>query len=124
MIKKIFYHDTDSTIIFDKASEAKLRFMVEQQAAPIQSPVRIVAARPQKNNNSSDFTQDVVRTAHIVVSRKYNTALVGISVDDVSVESRGVMHGNSRFLDRESLFAAAFDDKHNMSNTRYSHHGV
>ena len=73
--------------------------MVAQQSDPTQSPVRIVTAHPHTNNYSSDFTQDVVRTAHIVVSRKYNTALVGIAVDDVSVESRDVMHGNSSPLD-------------------------
>ena len=41
----------------------------------------------------------------------------------MSVESRDVMHGNSIFLNRESLFADAVDNKHNMKNTRYSHHG-
>ena len=41
----------------------------------------------------------------------------------MSVESRDVMHGNSIFLNRESLFADAVDNKHNMKNTRYSHRG-
>ena len=123
LIKKIVDQDTDSPILFYKASEDKLCFMVAQQAAPTQSPVRIVAARPQTNNNSYGFTQDVLSAAQIVVSRKYNTALIGIDVDGVSVESRNVMHGNSSFFDRESSFAADVDNKHNMNNTRYSHHG-
>ena len=123
MIKKIVDQDTDSSIMFDKVSEDKLCFMVAQQAVPTQSHVRIVAANPQTNNDSSDFTQDVVRAAQIVVSRNANTALLGIAVDGVSVESRDVMQGNSSFLDGESTFAAAVDNKHNMKNTRYSHHG-
>ena len=90
---------------------------------PYPITVRIVAARPKTNNGSSDFTQDVVIASQIVFSRKYNTALVGIAVDGVSVESWDVIHGNSSFLDRESPFAAAVDNKHNMKNTRYYHHG-
>ena len=74
--------------------------MVAQHAAPTQSLVSIFSACPQTNNDSSDFTQDVVSTAQIVVSRKYNTVLVVIAVDGVSVESRDVMHGNSSLLDR------------------------
>ena len=76
--------------------------MVAQHTTPTQSPVMVVASRPQTNNESSDFTQDVVSAAQIFFSRKYNTALVGIAVDYVSVESWYVMHGNSSFLDGES----------------------
>ena len=61
--------------------------------------------------------------AQIVVSIKYNTALVGIVVDGVSVESQDMMHRNSIFLDGEPSFAAAVDNKYNMKNTRYYHHG-
>ena len=60
--------------------------------------------------------------AHIVVSRKYNTALVGIAVDGVSVESWDVMHGISSLLDGESLIAADVDNIHNMKSTRCYHH--
>ena len=73
--------------------------MVAQQSDPTQSPVRIVTAHPHTNNYSSDFTQDVVSEEQIVVSRKYNTALVVIAVNGVSVESWDMMHGNSSFLD-------------------------
>ena len=62
--------------------------------------------------------------AHIVVSRKYKTALVGISVDGVSVESQDVMHGNSSFLDGESPFTDSVDNKNNTKNNSYSHRGV
>ena len=34
------------------------------------------------------------------------------------------MHGNSRILDGESSFTAAVDNKHNMKNIMYSHHGL
>ena len=74
--------------------------MVAQHAAPTQSLVSIFSACPQTNHDSSDFTQDVVSTAQIVVSRKYNTSLIGIYVDGVSVDSQDVIHGNSVFLDR------------------------
>ena len=97
--------------------------MVAQQAAPAQSPVGIVAARPQTNNDSSYFTQYVMSAAQIVVSIKYNTSLVGITIDGVSVDSWDVMPGNSSFLDVESSFAAAFGNKQNMNSTRYSRHG-
>ena len=53
LIKKIVDQDTDSPILFYKASEDKLCFMVAQQSAPTQSPIRIVSVRPQTNNNSS-----------------------------------------------------------------------
>ena len=84
---------------------------------PNQSPLSACAARPQTNNDSSDFTQDVVRAAQIVVSWNAITALIGIAVDGVSVECRDVMQGNSSFLDGESTFAADVDNKHNMKNT-------
>ena len=45
-INKIVHQDTDIPILFDNASEAKICFMVAQQAAPTQSPVGIVAACP------------------------------------------------------------------------------
>ena len=70
LINNIVEQDTGSPIMFDKVSEAKLCFMDAQQAIPTQSHVTIVAACPQTNNNSYDFTQDVVSAAQIVVSKK------------------------------------------------------
>ena len=42
----------------------------------------------------------------------------------MSVESWDVMHANSSFLDGESSFASAVDNKYNMNNTRYYHNEV
>ena len=81
-----------------KASEAKVTFLVFQQVPKGKSPVEIVACRSQSNNDLSVFTLDVIKREEIVIAKRVNTPLRVFSVNGISVDFIDVINGTCKFI--------------------------
>ncbi len=71
----------DSTIKIDKASEVKVAFIVFQKPPPGVSPIVIISARPQSNNECSSFTADIMNASDLVTKQVKSTSFVNFAVD-------------------------------------------
>jgi hypothetical protein len=109
----------DSTIKIDKASEVKVAFMVFQKPPPGVSPIVIISARPQSNNECSSFTTDIMNAADLVTKQHMSTSFINFAVDGVSLETKDVMTAICNFLSGRCNFTGAVDNKHNVKNDRY-----
>ena len=69
--------------VVDIASEVKVAFMVFQKPPPGVSPIVIISARPQSNNECSSFTADIMNAADFVTRQFPSTSMV----EDVVTES-------------------------------------
>ena len=123
-IQAILDQTKDAPVKLEKAHEVKVAFMVFQQVKDGMSPVEIIGARPQSNNESSAFTEDVLGAAKTAVidaveSGGGQVALLNFAVDGVSCEREDVMSSISKFLDRVEDHTGAVDNKHNVKNDRY-----
>ena len=115
----IFNQADNSTIKIDKASEVKVAFMVFQKTPPGVSPIVIISARPQSNNECSSFTADIMNAADLVTKQVKSTSFVNFAVDGVSLETKDVMTTICNFLSGCCNFTGAVDKKHNVKNDRY-----
>ena len=103
----------------DKASEVKVAFMVFQGVRKGQSTTEIISARPQSNNESSDFTRDIVSAATSLVTTTPNTSFLSFAVDGVAVETDDVRTTICEFLNGDADHTGIVDNKHNVKNDRY-----
>ncbi len=112
----IFNQADDSTIKIDKASEVKVAFMVFQKPPPGVSPIVIISAQPQSNNECSSFTADIMNAADLMTKQVKTTSFVNFAVDGVSLETKDVMTTICNFLGGRCNFTGAVDNKHNVKN--------
>jgi hypothetical protein len=87
----ILNQEGDSTIKIDKASKVKVAFMVFQKTPLGVSPIVIISARPQSNNECSSFTTDIMNAADLVTKQHMSTSFINFAVDGVSLETKDVM---------------------------------
>ena len=123
-IQAILDQTKDAPVKLEKAHEVKVAFMVFQQVKDGMSPVEIIGACPQSNNESSAFTEDILGAAKTAVidaveSGGGQVALLNFAVDGVSCEREDVMSSISKFLDGVEDHTGAVDNKHNVKNDRY-----
>ncbi len=115
----IFNQADNSTIKIDKASEVKVAFMVFQKPPPGVSPIVIIFAWPQSNNECTSFTADIMNAADLGTKQVKSTSFVNFAVDGVSLETKDVMTTICNFLSGRCNFTGAVDNKHNIKNDRY-----
>jgi hypothetical protein len=94
----VFNQADDSTIKIDKASEVKVAFMFFQKPPPGVSPIVIISAQPQSNNECSSFTSDIMNADDLVTKQVKSTSFVNFSVDGMSLETKDVMTAICNFL--------------------------
>jgi hypothetical protein len=104
--------------MIDKSSEVKVVFMVFQKPPPGVSPIVIISARPQSNNECSSFTADIMNAADLVTKQVKSTSFVNFAVDGVSLETKDDMTTICNFLSGGCNFTGAVDNKHNVKNDR------
>ena len=98
-----------------KASEVKMTVMSFQRSPPGVSPSAVVAARPQSNNESSDFIKEMEATA-CAAGRKMGSRFLNITVDGVSCESPHVMQILCDFLSCKANHCGSTDPKHHFKS--------
>ena len=103
----------------DLASEVKIAVISFQNLPRTTSPIAIIAARPQGNNETSSFTRDVCEAATLVTNDLEMVRFTSFATDGVSVETHDIMLALCEFLDRKNEYCAAVDNKHNIKNDRY-----
>jgi hypothetical protein len=118
-IKNILDHREYLDEVIDIASEVKVAFMVFQKPPPGVSPIVIISAWPQSNNECSSFTADIMNAADFVTRQFPSTSFVNFAVDGVSLETKDVMTTICNFLGGRCNFTGAVDNKHNVKNDRY-----
>ena len=118
-IKAILDKSAIGSTKIEKASEVKVLFMVFQQGVSKISPVEIISARPQGNNETSAFTQAALAAGVQVTKTIPNTSFLLFAVDGVSVETVDVMNSICMFLCGSCDCTGAVDNKHNIKNDRY-----
>ena len=112
--------ESDSTKdAIELASEIKIAVISFQNIPKHISPMAIVAARPQGNNETSSFTKDVCEAASLVVKDLDNVRFTNFTTDGVSVETYDILQTLCQFLDGKIEYCAAVDNKHNVKNDRY-----
>ena len=91
-----------------------------QGTPPGVSPMEIVAARPQSNNESNDFIKDMELAALSAARSSGAGAMcfVNFAVDGVSVESRHVWHALCEYLSLKSNHLGSTDNNHNIKSWR------
>ena len=117
-IQAILSKKSSAPVTVEIASEVKVGIMVFANPPIGTSPFEIIAARPQTNNATSNFTRDLVDASKRVAS-KYLTSFLNFAVDGVSLEQSDVMTAICRFLAAEDNHLGAVDNKHNIKNDRY-----
>jgi hypothetical protein len=111
---------TDSTKdAIELASEIKIAVVSFQNLPKHISPIAIVAARPQGNNECSMFTKDVCEAASLVEKDMNDIRFTNFATDSVSVETHDILHTLCLFMDGKANYCAAVDNKHNVKNDRY-----
>jgi hypothetical protein len=108
---------TSKSISIEDATEVKVAIMSLQTTRGGVSPSVIVAARPQSNNESSDFIQAMEHAASCAAENK--TCFTGFAVDGVSVESEDVRRSICDFLSCKIDHVGSTDTNHNMKSWRY-----
>jgi hypothetical protein len=93
--------------------------MVFQKPPPGVSPIVIISARPQSNNQCSSFTADIMNAADFVTRQVQLTSFVNFAVDGVSLETKDVIRTICNFLCGRCNFTGAVDNKHNVKNNQY-----
>ncbi len=93
--------------------------MIFQKPLPGVSPIVIISARPQFNNECSSFTADIMNAADLVTKQVKSTSFVNFAVDGVSLETQNGMTTVCNFLSGRCNFTGAVDNKHNVKNDRY-----
>ena len=101
------------------ASEIKIAVVAFQNLPRNISPMAIVAARPQGNNETSTFTQDVCEAASMLSKDLEDARFTNFATDGVSVETHDVLQTLCLCLDGKINYCAAVDNKHNVKNDRY-----
>jgi len=123
-IQAILNQKNDASLQVEKAHEVKVAFMVFQHTGNGMSPVEIIGARPQSNNETSAFTSAVLGAAKsaasvAVTSEEEQVAFLNFAVDGVSCETADVMKSVCSFLDGKENHTGVVDNKHNLKNDRY-----
>ena len=101
------------------ASEIKIAVVAFQNLPRNISPMAIVAARPQGNNETSTFAQDVCEAASMLSKDLEDARFTNFATDGVSVETHDVLQTLCLCLDGKINYCAAVDNKHNVKNDRY-----
>ena len=101
------------------ALEIKIAVVSFQNVPKKISPMAIIAARPQGNNETSSFTKDVCEAASLVVKDLVNVRFTNFATDGVSVETSDILQTLCEFIDGKIDYCAAVDNKHNVKNDRY-----
>ena len=80
-------------------------------------PTEIVAARPQSNNESNKFVQDIELAVSLALQSV--KSFISFAVDGVSCESRHVWKALCDFLACKSNHVGSTDNNHNVKSWRY-----
>ena len=121
-IKKILDNKDEKDInknIIDLAKEIKIAVVSFQNVPKQVSPMAIVAARPQGNNETSTFTSDVCEAARLIDKDLEEVRFTNFAVDGLSVETHDVLETLCKFIDGKINYCATVDNKHNIKNDRY-----
>jgi hypothetical protein len=86
------------TAIIDNASEDKVVFMVFQKPPPGLSPIVIISALLQSNNECMSVTADIMNDTDFVTKQVQSTSFISFAVDGVSLETKDVMKTIQHFL--------------------------
>jgi hypothetical protein len=116
---EIFNQAHSMTTNIDKASEVKVALMVFQKPAPGVSPIVIISAWPQSDNECSSFTADIMNAADFVTKQIQSTSFINFAVDGMSLETKDVMRTICNFLCGHCNFTRVVDNKHNVKNDQY-----
>ena len=121
-IRKILdnkYDENDKKDPIELATEIKIAVISFQNLPKHLSPMAIVAARPQGNNETSSFTKDVCEAARLVERDLDYVRFTNFATDGVSVETLDILQTLCEFLDGKINHCAAVNNKHNVKNDRY-----
>lgn len=121
-IKKILDNkdETDPTKnAIELASEIKIAVVSFQNLPKHISPMAIISARPQGNNETSSFTKDVCEAASLVTKDLEDMRFTNFATDGVSVETFDILQTLCEFIEGKINYCAAVDNKHNVKNDRY-----
>ncbi len=106
-----------------KASEIKLATASYQWTKDGISPFVQVSARPQTNNETSDFNKDVakamVKAESVLRKDGYQVSFACCANDGVSCDSKFVHETLGDFLKGNISYSAHTDTNHNVKNSRY-----
>ena len=100
-------------------TEVKVCIMSFQMVPPGVSPFEIICARPQSNNECSEFTDEMEEAAKQMMTSIKGVSCTNFAVDGVSLESFDVMHACCEFLDGKSIILGTTDPNHNAKTQRY-----
>ena len=107
-----------------EATEIKVAIMSFQSTAPGMPPSIVVAARPQSNNECSDFVQGMEQAAiTTATSAMRKCSFAGFTVDGVSSESNDVRRSICDFLSCKIDHVGSTDTNHNQKSMRYQYIG-
>ena len=108
-----------SNMTLEKATEVKVAIL-SFQSSPIGVPPSIkVAARPQSNNECSQFTQDMEAAMEKIAAKYTNVSFVNFAVDGVSLEAEDVRRAICDFLAGVKNHTGATDTNHDIKSWRY-----
>lgn len=123
-IRKILDNASDDKHqAIELASEVKIAVISFQNLSKTLSPMSIIAARPQGNNETSSFTSDACEAARLVEQDIDNVSFVNFATDGVLVETHDAFLTLCECLDGKKDHCAAINNKHNIKNNRYQHIG-
>jgi hypothetical protein len=117
--EEIFNQEHSMTTNIDKASVVKVAFMVFKKPPPGVSPIVIISAWPQSNNECLSFTADIMNAADFVTRQVQSTSFINFALDGVSLETKDVMRTICNFFCGCCNFTGAADNKHNVKNDEY-----
>jgi len=125
-VKSILNGTSKSTKI-DLATEVKVAVMSFQSTEKGVAPSIVVAARPQSNNETSNFVQAMELAASKAAKElaasepagATNYRFAGFAVDGVSVEGEDVRRSICDFLSSKCNHVGYTDTNHNMKSWRY-----
>ncbi|KAL3789339.1 hypothetical protein HJC23_006493 [Cyclotella cryptica] len=100
------------------AEEVKVAVLTFQAVPPGMSPMFVLCGKPQGNNESSDYTFDVLRSCEMAAARDGNACVLDISTDGVSCDVEKNLRMNLDYLEGKCNTVAMTDNKHNNKNAR------
>ena len=113
------FDEDDKKEAIELASEIKIAVVSFQNLPKGTSPMAIIAARPQGNNETSSFACDACEVARLVERDLRFARFTNFAADGVSVEMYDMLQTSCEFLDGTINHCAAVDNKHNIKNDRY-----
>ena len=103
----------------DLASEVKVAVVTFQSVPPGTCPFLIIAGRPQKNNQTTDFNEMVLNARIQYTQENQQASFISAANDGVSCDSKFVRSTIIRFLKGDIDQTGLTDPNHNIKNFRY-----